>query len=816
MAKYLNESGLTVLWGNIKNYFPSVKHAVDGTATLNTNIAAGNLATFAIDDNNNVSLQGIALTALPVNSHAHGNITNGGAITATGVDIANGDALTIVDSSASGKLVKSDITFDGSTTSQFLTKKGDWGTALTSHQSLGLITATSGTGTSENTTDQANPFVVLLGGGAAKDSIQFIGAGSVSIKGKSGAVTITGAHATHKLTATNGTASAGTNSITYVESVTSNTTTATSGDLAFTANRKTLSNIVTGSGLTDNTIILGNGSGGVKTSGKTVETSITANSDDKVPTSQAVASYISTQLGSLTGALVYKGTIASSGGTVTELPASHAVGDVYVVATAGTYAGKVCEVGDMVICNKAGTAASDSDWTVVNGENQVSQSNSEFTTDATSKAFAVVDGTILNLKVTHHTPSGGSAMSTTAGTAVGWSGAVITGLTSDGKGHITGVTTGTIPANPAGNGRMTISANAGTAVNTLFTANVSGATNAIDFTQGTGITTAVTAYSGTTPAKVTITHAAPGAGSAMTTSNGDASAATAGSTYAVITGVTVSKDGLGHITGISTTRQNIVSDSHHQAKNVVATTNAKTANEATANTTTFLNLVENGSVRSSHQIKGAGGVSVTSTAAGVITITGTTYTVNNATLSLQGTSGNATSTGFSANGNTNTTLKFAVTGSAVTGVTTTAASDGVATITIASASSLKNPNSFTVGTKASSTGTATNVVTYDGSASGKAIYFSTGAKSTTNVQFAVDANGFVTGTVNDSGNTASLKVSDATNRKISTTETSSKYIQFTGGTNKFTVTDGTSSFDVSVANGMEEITDAEINAICVL
>lgn len=47
-------------------------------------------------------------------------------------------------------------------------------------------------------------------------------------------------------------------------------------------------------------------------------------------------------------------------------------------------------------------------------------------------------------------------------------------------------------------------------------------------------------------------------------------------------------------------------------------------------------------------------------------------------------------------------------------------------------------------------------------------------------------------------NTATLQVSDTSNRKINTSETTSNYIQFTGGTDKFTVTDGTSSFDVSI------------------
>lgn len=47
-------------------------------------------------------------------------------------------------------------------------------------------------------------------------------------------------------------------------------------------------------------------------------------------------------------------------------------------------------------------------------------------------------------------------------------------------------------------------------------------------------------------------------------------------------------------------------------------------------------------------------------------------------------------------------------------------------------------------------------------------------------------------------NTAKLQVSDTTNKKINTTESTSNYIQFTAGTNKFTVSDGTNSFDVGV------------------
>lgn len=63
-------------------------------------------------------------------------------------------------------------------------------------------------------------------------------------------------------------------------------------------------------------------------------------------------------------AISYKGTIGT-GGTISTLPATHEIGWLYVVATAGTYAGEVCEVGDLIICVSKGTTNKNTDWTVV-------------------------------------------------------------------------------------------------------------------------------------------------------------------------------------------------------------------------------------------------------------------------------------------------------------------------------------------------------------------------------------------------------------------------------------------------------------------
>lgn len=64
-------------------------------------------------------------------------------------------------------------------------------------------------------------------------------------------------------------------------------------------------------------------------------------------------------------AMVFKGTLGTDG-TITTLPTSgYSAGWTYRVVTAGTYAGKVCEIGDLVIAVKDfNTSTSNDDWTV--------------------------------------------------------------------------------------------------------------------------------------------------------------------------------------------------------------------------------------------------------------------------------------------------------------------------------------------------------------------------------------------------------------------------------------------------------------------
>ena len=130
------------------------------------------------------------------------------------------------------------------------------------------------------------------------------------------------------------------------------------------------------------------------------------------------------------------------------------------------------------------------------------------------------------------------------------------------------------------------------------------------YTSGTGIS-----VSGTT-----INHSNSVAAG---TAQGDASKTLAfGGTFTI---PTITYDAQGHITAKGTTRMTMPAAptfTNWQAKNIVGASATAVANAATTNTTTFLNLIENGAVRSSHQITGAGKVSVAADATGKITITG--------------------------------------------------------------------------------------------------------------------------------------------------------------------------------------------------
>ena len=83
------------------------------------------------------------------------------------------------------------------------------------------------------------------------------------------------------------------------------------------------------------------------------------NHDDRYYTEAEIDDKLKVLLGA-NDAMIFKGIINKN----TDLPDTHETGWTYRVNKAGTYVGKVCEIGDLVICVTDGLSANDSHWTV--------------------------------------------------------------------------------------------------------------------------------------------------------------------------------------------------------------------------------------------------------------------------------------------------------------------------------------------------------------------------------------------------------------------------------------------------------------------
>ena len=124
----------------------------------------------------------------------------------------------------------------------------------------------------------------------------------------------------------------------------------------------------------NNAVVITNASGGLATS------TVTATQLGYLSTA---TSNIQTQIDnintSIAGGIKIKGTIGTSG-TITTLPATHAVGDAYyAVAGAPQIGDYPTEVGDMIVCITAGTSANNAHWSVI-------QNNTDTMVGATASA----------------------------------------------------------------------------------------------------------------------------------------------------------------------------------------------------------------------------------------------------------------------------------------------------------------------------------------------------------------------------------------------------------------------------------------------
>lgn len=96
----------------------------------------------------------------------------------------------------------------------------------------------------------------------------------------------------------------------------------------------------------------------------TAPTASSSTNNTQIATTAFVQTLVNNKIAA-SDAMIYKGTIGSTGATITALPTTHSTGWTYKVITAGTYAGQQCEVGDMIVCITDGTSSNNSHWSVI-------------------------------------------------------------------------------------------------------------------------------------------------------------------------------------------------------------------------------------------------------------------------------------------------------------------------------------------------------------------------------------------------------------------------------------------------------------------
>lgn len=300
--------------------------------------------------------------------------------------------------------------------------------------------------------------------------ITFTGSGKVSVEVGNGGVTVTGANASVETGDSNGQVKidgqnvsvAGLGSAAYTDS-TEYTAAAHASDTSnphgVTAAQVGLGNVTNESKATMFT-------DAALTGTPTAPTASAGDNSTQIATTAYVDAAVAALLGA-SDAMIFKGTLGATNGSVAALPASHKAGDTYKVADAGTYAGVVCEVGDLVICITKGTSDNNAHWAVVqtnidgavtgpassvadhiatfSGTTGKIIADSGYTIATSVPSGAVFTDESVTSAANHYTPTKDNSGTKTASGATGTSGTavqVITAIETDGKGHVTGIVSG--------------------------------------------------------------------------------------------------------------------------------------------------------------------------------------------------------------------------------------------------------------------------------------------------------------------------------------------------------------------------------------
>lgn len=134
-------------------------------------------------------------------------------------------------------------------------------------------------------------------------------------------------------------------------------------------------------------------------------------------------------------AMIIKGTIGSNG-TVSALPGTYKTGWTYRVVSNGTYAGQVCETGDLIIAlaDRDGSGSSDSDWCVaqtnINGAITGAKGGGHILCSQSGSTISIAHADVQRSdRASNASPGGGGSFT------------AVRSVASDAKGHITGVET---------------------------------------------------------------------------------------------------------------------------------------------------------------------------------------------------------------------------------------------------------------------------------------------------------------------------------------------------------------------------------------
>ena len=110
--------------------------------------------------------------------------------------------------------------------------------------------------------------------------------------------------------------------------------------------------------------------GSLVDSGYSVKGTLLSERSTEIPTSNAVALYVTEQLSGISQGIVFRGVINNQN----EVEVPYNVGDMYYIGTAGTYFGYTCEIGDVLIAKvtKANEAVVETtDWSVLESNKDV-------------------------------------------------------------------------------------------------------------------------------------------------------------------------------------------------------------------------------------------------------------------------------------------------------------------------------------------------------------------------------------------------------------------------------------------------------------